>query len=62
MKHSHEWGDTGNVRYTCPAQYEQRCSCGKVKWVERGEIPQITLTEEEMKKRYPKLFKENGDL
>ena len=62
MKHSHKWIDTGGVRYTCPGQYEQRCSCGKVKWVERGEIPQITLTEEEMKKRYPKLFKENSDI
>jgi hypothetical protein len=54
--HVHKWVETGQVKYTCPLEYEEKCSCGKIRWVEKGEIPHLTLTEEEMRKRYPKMF------
>jgi len=52
-KHVHEWKETGKVRYTCPGEYEEKCSCGKTRWIEKGEIPRITLTEKQMRERYP---------
>jgi hypothetical protein len=52
-KHIHRWKDTGKARYTCPAEYEQKCKCGKIRWEERGASPTIKLTEEEMQRKYP---------
>ena len=59
-RHTHKWNRTGVCCYTCPLQYEYKCQCGKVKWVEEETIPTRTLTEtdlNEMKKRYPQYFK-----
>lgn len=57
-KHVHKWKETGKVIYTCPGQYEEKCECGKTRWVEEEwKIPHLNLTEEEMRARHPELFK-----
>jgi hypothetical protein len=56
MNHKHIWKKTGGCRYSCPAQYEMKCECGKIKWVEE-ELSIPVLSIEESKKRYPQLYK-----
>lgn len=31
-KHKCKFVETGYVRYSDPAQYQEKCSCGKVRW------------------------------
>lgn len=59
MNHKHRWVKTGVVEYTCPLYYEEKCKCGKIRWKEDKDsgIETITLTDEEMRKRHPELFK-----
>lgn len=58
MKHTHKWAKTGNVHYTCPLQYEEKCKCGKIrlKTDKNSGIETINLTREEQLKRHPELF------
>lgn len=52
-KHTHKWERTDHVRYSCPLQYEEKCSCGKVRWIqEEYSLPTIYMTKEEFNKRY----------
>jgi hypothetical protein len=59
--HKHEWKRTGVVFYTMPPEYEEKCNCGKKRWIEGNEkIPVKTLSPkeiEEYKKKYPNCFK-----
>ena len=56
-RHKHTWERTGSCHYTMPGQYEEKCQCGKIRWVEGEGIPRLTLTQEEMRKRRPNLYK-----
>ena len=57
-KHVHNWKKTGKAHYTCPLEYEEKCECGKIRWVEGEGTPHLTLTEEQMRARYPQLYKD----
>jgi len=48
--HRHKWKKTGGANYTCPLQFEFKCQCGAVKWVEEDiGIPTKILTDIEKK-------------
>lgn len=50
MNHKHKWKKTGGCRYSCPLQFEYKCMCGKIKWVEDPSTGIKKLTEKEARK------------
>jgi hypothetical protein len=57
MRHKHRWKKTGNCHYTCPLEYEYKCTiCGKINWVEDPSTGIEKLSWRESIKRHPELY------
>lgn len=62
MNHKHKWKRTGDCRYSCPAQFQYKCSaCGRTKWKEDPTTGIKIITGAEAEKRFAKYYakKEN---
>ena len=59
-EHTHKWKRTGSVRYTCPTLLQEKCSCGKVRWVDGHGIPMTKKTfleeHQRLREKYPQYF------